>query len=420
MKKVIRPLALALLTPVIFILHSSQTTSSEYWESLFDSSPRSYAYTASYYGVGSASHYLGERYWRQDRRARALSYYQRAVEQGDAGAAYALSQHIPAQNEQWLRAAAELGNHEASLVVASVLAENAPEKAYRLIKELQPEPRQQDMLASLLLHHPELSIEQNWRKLAPRTDKWNKLRRGADLLRHDDELDCAAPVTIYAIAPEANEAAFNWVAELEKHDLAAMDFCFTLGSSSMGELECEPTNGRADCLLTEKHESDKYQWFITQSGIANARSNQLFIPADASFSVLVHEMGHWFGLADEYPMSPELAQLFCSGRYRFDAKNIVVTEKERISAPAFAGLEEELPWAEHLQQPIAQAEGDSYRLGSADGSKIGLFRAETCDNTDYQAWKPVQQRTFMQHHELNEIPALYIQLMQQSQADKTK
>ncbi|RUO25270.1 hypothetical protein CWE09_00590 [Aliidiomarina minuta] len=413
MKKIIRPLALALLTPVIFILHSSQTTSSDYWKSLFENSPRSYAYTASYYGVGSASHYLGERYWRRDSRAQALSYYQRAVAQGDAGAAYALSQHIPAQNEQWLRAAAELGNHEASIVVASVLAEESPEKAYALIKELHPEPRQQDMQARLLLHHPELSIEYSWRDVAPRTAEWSRLRKGADLLRHSDELSCSVPVVIYATVPEANEVAFEWVARLEQHELAVMDFCFTLGSA--GKIECDPTNGRADCSLAGEYQSEKYQWFITRSGIANARSNQLFMPVDASFSVLVHEMGHWFGLADEYPMSPDLAELFCSGRYRFNAKNIVVTERERISANEFARLEEELPWREHLQQSIGQAEGEYYRLGSTDGSKIGLFRAETCDKTEYQAWKPLQKRTFMQHHELDYIPGLYIELMQQSQ-----
>lgn len=416
MKRVTRALALGLLTPIIFILHSSQTTSTHYWKSLFEDSPRTHAYAASYYGVGIASHFLGESYWRQDRRALALSYYQRAVQQGDAGAAYALSQHIPAQKEQWLRAAAELGNHEASLVVAEVLAENSPKEAYRLIKDLQPEPRQQDMQASLLLHHPELSLEKSWRDLAPRNDKWTQLRRGADLLRHSDELDCRVPITIYATVPEAKEVAFNWVAELNDHELAMMDFCFTLGSAE--NLDCETTNGRADCEFTGDYEAENYQWFITRSGIANARSEQLFMPVDASFSILIHEMGHWFGLADEYPMSPDLADLFCSGRYRFDAQNIVVTEDEFMSAEDLARLEDELPWADYLQQPIAKADGHYYRLGSEDSSKVGLFPAATCDNTHYQAWKPLQERTFMQQHELNHIPELYIKLMQQSQDEQ--
>lgn len=398
---------------VTFNISGSLTRDTAYWRDVFNSSPRQAAAPASAYGVGEASHFLGDTYWRRGERSRALSFYQRAVAQGDAGAAYALSQHVPAQSRQWLRAAAELGDREASLSVADALLDEAPHEAYKLVTGLSPGDRQRELLASLLIRHPQFAPTLDWRQVAPDSATWQQRRRGEALLQSVSDLDCSVPVTVYNAAGHGNEALYDWLGQLAQHDLKALDFCFALAVTP--SLECDDSQGRAACQ-SDIAGGIGYQWFITDSGLANARSNQLYLPAEASFEVVVHELAHWFGLADEYPMSADLAQLFCSGRYRFEAQNVVITDAENISEAEYQQLIQRIPWRQQLEQPIAQQRQDgTYALGSAEASQIGLFAAQTCEQVEgYFAWKPVARVTFMEQHDIGSTPPLYIDLMQKS------
>lgn len=408
-----RRLALILALAIMFNLSGSQTRDKAYWRDVFNSAPATYAAPASAYGVGEASHFLGDTYWRRGSRSQALAFYQRAVAQGDAGAAYALSRHVPAQSRQWLRAAADLGDREASLSVAGALLEESPHEAYNLLARLSPGERQRDLLAALLIRHPQFNSAQRWQQVAPDSQQWQRRRRGEQLLNAVPDLDCAVPVTIYNAASAGSEALYDWLGQFASHDLHELDFCFALAVAP--PLVCEESQGRAACQ-SDTPAVTGYQWFITDSGIANARSKQLYLPADASFAVLVHELAHWFGLADEYPMSADLATLFCSGRYRFEAQNVVITAAESLSEAQYEQLLQQLPWREQLEQPIARQRPDGkYVLGSADTSQIGLFAAQTCQQTDgYFAWKPLAVTTFMQQHEVGGIPRLYIELMRNS------
>ncbi|MGX5914490.1 hypothetical protein ACR0ST_07130 [Aliidiomarina sp. Khilg15.8] len=412
MNLLIRWLVLTLAVASLLYVSGSQSTHTAYWRAVFNQAPGAFAYPASAYGVGEASHFLGDIYWRRGQRAASLSYYQRAVAQGDAGAAYALSRHVPAQSQQWLRAAAELGDREASLTVADALREESPQEAFALIAGLEQGLRQRDLLASLLIRDPQLDRTSSWRQVAPDNRQWNRRRRAQRQLQPLQELDCAIPVTVYNASSGGNEALYDWLAELSEHQLDSLDMCFALGI--FPSLDCTASQGRAYCESDELA-SEGYQWFITDSGIANARSTQLYLPVDASFDVLVHELAHWFGLADEYPMSADLATLFCSGRYRFDAQNIVVTASRRLSEEDYQRLLQRLPWQPYVQQPIATKDHDGrYRLGSADSTQVGLFAAETCQQAEgYFAWKPVASKTFMEHHDVGAVPPLYIKLMRQ-------
>lgn len=417
MNRVASWVAFILALMVIFSISGSQTRDTAYWRDVFNSSPASYAAPASAYGVGEASHFLGDTYWRRGERSRALSFYQRAVGQGDAGAAYALSQHVPAQSSQWLRAAADLGDREASLSVASALLDEEPHEAFKLVAGLSPGERQRQLLASLLIRHPQFDSTQSWQQVAPDSDTWQRRRRGEALLQSISDLDCKVPVTVYNAASDGIGALYDWLGQLAQHDLNALDFCFALAVTP--PLECEDSQGRAACQ-SDIPGGVGHQWFITDNGIANARSTQLYLPAKASFEVVVHELAHWFGLADEYPMSADLAELFCSGRYRFEAQNVIITDSENLSEAEYQQLRQRLPWRQQLEQPIAREHQDgTYTLGSADASQTGLFAAQTCQQVQgYFAWKPVASVTFMEQHDIGSIPPLYIDLMQKSMKEK--
>ncbi|RUO34541.1 hypothetical protein [Aliidiomarina soli] len=396
-------------------LHGSQLQTLAYWNQMFAQAPVRFAYPASYFGVGEASHYLAEKYWREHQRARALSFYQRAVRQGDAGAAYALSVHVPAKSEQWLQAAAELGDREASLTIARRMLNTDPRRAYELLQALQPDTQRDTLMARILLARPGLAADTQWQDIAPDTEQWSKRR---DVARRLDEnpvhygQQCLYGVNVYLQARQARIRLYDWLAEFYQHPFAQLDFCFTLIDRPEAA-ECRTDDARVDCWAREA--TSEYRWFVAEKGLANARANELHLSMSSSFEVLIHELGHWFGLADEYPMREPMASAFCEGRFRFETQNLVVTSSSLVDARTLKELEESLPWRDQINQPIAtKMSSDLYRLGSDDSSQAGLFRAATCEATRFQAWKPVAEVTFMEQHDIGVVPPLYLRLIEQT------
>lgn len=407
----------ALCSLAILLLNASSPVSLSYWQQQFTRWPAGFAHSASYYGVGEASHWLAETYWRQEQRSTALDYYRRAVEQGDAGAAYALSVHVPAHRERWLQAAAELGDREATLLVAAALADDAPQRALSLLQPLSAGSRRDELVARLVLNNPALT-DQPWQVLAPDSPRWNARRSAADWL--EQSVQCTYWVSVVNDAPRGREAFLDWISEWQHSPLRDLGMCFHLEQALTAQ--CDLDDGRVNCQLSDQHEGESrypLRWFIATQGRANARPSELHLAVNSAFPVLVHELAHWFGLADEYPMREPLAENFCTGRYRFDARNIALTASPLVTEAELEQLENELPWKGYLEQPIAQKVGpNQYRLGSMDITKTGLFMAQTCLHTDYYAWKPVAELTFMEQHEIGRIPPLYLELMKQGLAQQ--
>lgn len=183
---------------------------------------------------------------------------------------------------------------------------------------------------------------------------------------------------------------------------------------------CKEDNGRAWCPLspdlsgTDLQDTAIIHIVITPSGLANTRNGVVFLHEQASALVLRHELGHALGFADEYRMHPELATQFCSGQFNFRPLNMVITENNWVTDSEYQKLISELPWRRFHEQALGVREPSGiWRLGSQNNDKVGLFAAETCAGTGYYAWKPLAQKTFMQHHEIGVVPKLYWQLIQQ-------
>ncbi|RUO21193.1 hypothetical protein CWE08_06295 [Aliidiomarina iranensis] len=152
---------------------------------------------------------------------------------------------------------------------------------------------------------------------------------------------------------------------------------------------------------------------LADTGLANTRNGVVFLQRTASVHVLKHEFGHALGLADEYPMHSELARQFCNGEFNFTANNLVITDKAWLTPQEMRVFQQSLPWYDFLQQPLGVQEPNGiWRLGSPDSGKVGLFKASTCEGTGRYAWKPVADTTWMEQHQIGNIPALYIQLIQ--------
>lgn len=413
-------------------LTASQRVDQAYWQLHYSDRVDSATYSASYAGVGAASHQLGIAYWNQGQRSEALAYYRLAAEQGYPDSAFALAQHIPSQRQRWLNQAAAMGHPDAIIATVTAQIEQDPERAAQRLTALAASPPHRHQLAQLLFNAPWLEDVPRWQDVAPDTAYWAEKTAMADVLKsaglplHPSE-PCRAMVHVASHGATARTQLYQWLGDLQQHPFAALGLC---AYELEADIECKLTSqGRIDCALNDATQPsgativvvdlDSLQGANPRNEVlASARNQTITIAAQAEFSVLTHELGHVFGLADEYPMRPQLAQLFCSGAYAFEPLNLVITAQNGVvSARELADIHAKLPWQMHLEQPIAQGEMTSdgslqFRLGSQDTSKVGLFAVETCAETPYQAWRPVAHTTFMQQHEVGEVPMLYLQLMQ--------
>ena len=409
---------------------ASQPVSPKYWVSQLGQDISSHTYTASYYGVAKASYQLGEYYWHQQQRARALDYYRHAVTSGNADAAYRLASYIPSQRQRWLRQAADLGHYEAILKTVAETLRSDPERAQQQLDAITLTPSIQHELTHVLFNHPWLETRVQWQDIIPADNYWRaQLKLAAQLAVGNHALaadsQCHFTLALHSSGGNARSTLYHWLSKLKAHPLAEVGLCIT---ESIEPIACMmDSKSHLECVTETGANADAQVFVVDLATLANSkrhsgsiarvRDTAMSLSSEAEFSVFIHELGHLLGLADEYAMSAPLARAFCSGQYQFSALNIVVTSAREVSLDQLDELNQRLPWLEHLQQPIAQhiVIGDDVvaRLGSQDESKVGLFATDTCDGTLYQAWRPVAERTFMQQHEVGTIPELYLRLIGQ-------
>lgn len=428
----LRWLGVVLLT---FSLGASSPVTHGYWQQLFERSPEAVAYPASFYGVSEASTSIGQTLWQSGQRAVSLHYLRLGVQQGDAHAARLLADYIPSQRDYWRSQASLLGDETEILRLAADLLATDPDAAVATLLSGEQDVRklpkmQRQALMRLLFNHPWLQDQElNWQQilaneaaLAP-DSIWLERQILAQQLASTTGLKwhtgaCSAQVELRVEGGQGREQLYAWLLQLREHPMADLGLCWF---EAQQPAQCEETSaGRLRCDVdTQRYQvtvAAQQHQFASLPARANVHGRAMSISAASSFSVWVHELGHMFGLADEYPMAQALAAAFCRGDYAFNAQNLYITPRDAdaLDADQVVAVQRELPWQAWLQQPIAQRQASGAEvLGSANPEQIGLFAVDTCEGTGFQAWRPVAKTTFMQQHEVGVVPDLYIQLMRQ-------
>jgi len=153
-------------------------------------------------------------------------------------------------------------------------------------------------------------------------------------------------------------------------------------------LQCDDaaTNTRISCNIAPlaAHLKDAQFTHIVifaKQGKANVHNGIMYLDQRDTYDVLVHELAHFAGFIDEYPLSKELAERVCSG---INTPNLVFQQ---------AGQNQ--PDLHYWQQ---QGRND----------KVKLTKARTCNNHSAQAFKVSSEMTFLEYHDLNRIPAPYL------------
>ncbi|BDX07280.1 hypothetical protein [Planctobacterium marinum] len=155
------------------------------------------------------------------------------------------------------------------------------------------------------------------------------------------------------------------------------------------EFQCQnraSNNYRIECplfVLDEIFEPDSFTHLtvFTRQGKANVVNGVMYLDLADKYTVFVHELAHFVGFVDEYPLSDEFAHYYCDGQQEFP--NLVVLPEgnsvESLNLEYWQGFD----------------------------ADIALSRASTCRNHSAQAYKLSGRMTFMEFHDTGYIPDIY-------------
>ncbi|MDX1705067.1 hypothetical protein [Pseudidiomarina sp.] len=239
-------------------------------------------------------------------------------------------------------------------------------------------------------------------------------------LEVSDNLRCQLPGAVQVWLPSAAQSIslIHSFADWHQHPLADTMACFSARFYQPGSLDCN-TKGERDRLecrlpLFPYEAGDRHLLFANAQGVASANDYQITLPLRSSQALIAHEIGHWLGLADEYQMTGELAEAFCSGKYDHASLNVAVSDTMIMSASQLQAFWQELPW--QFAVPDWRLLGTKladgrWRLGSMDKEQAGLFPVPACNSAGKYAWRPVAKMTAMHYHDTAVWPALYLELI---------
>ena len=150
----------------------------------------------------------------------------------------------------------------------------------------------------------------------------------------------------------------------------------------------EATNQRISCdlgLLAEDLEEQYFTHLVmfAEQGKANVHNGIMYLDQQDDYNVFVHELAHFVGFVDEYPLNAGLASNVCSAS---NVPNLVFGS------------------ASGKDIDLAYWQGLELDLGTQ------LVKAKTCDNHPTQAYKMTDRLTFMEYHDVAYIPSTYLKI----------
>lgn len=110
---------------------------------------------------------------------------------------------------------------------------------------------------------------------------------------------------------------------------------------------------------------------IVEQGEANTRGGLMYLDKQDDSQVFIHELAHWLGYVDEYQLKPRQQQQLCK-----------VQSAGWISANIFVA-------------PKTMSQVDAQQIAGSS-----LYSTNTCNQSNYQAYKPLAELSFMEYLDL--------------------
>lgn len=132
---------------------------------------------------------------------------------------------------------------------------------------------------------------------------------------------------------------------------------------------------------------------FAEQGKANVNNGIMYLDRADQYSVFIHELAHFSGFVDEYALTTDVANYHCTQN---TAPNLLLIEDEDYLPPTRAA-----EWQLFLDQVNQFTTLEEYQ---------SLGRSKTCNNIEKISFKPSNQMTFLEFHDVENIPDIYLML----------
>jgi len=364
----------------------------------------------------------------------------RVLAKNDGNLAYVIAKyHLQNQSNKeaklWLLQAIRLKHHKARLLLANIHTENGENQqaknllqsitddilAVKLLLTIAIIEGENTLIARYARQFKELDLASNstQKLFYLKLEKYNIIDNGN---AHTDK-SCELSIAPFA----TNLKNLDYLAELiTSPKLAPFShyICFTpVNYISKQRLNCLHDQDDAitcdesiwENKLDKSPVKPRYLIVLVDEGGANVNDGILYLDANDTEKVLIHELAHLLGFVDEYPLPKN--HLRCQGRQQsMFSHNIAVLPRYYHGTKQLVREEilAQLPWAKYISDttPLMKKTTRGWVLGTekSDDDTIGGFIAETCIGSDFVSVKPVNKITAMRYFEKN-IPSLYFQFL---------
>ncbi|WP_085285064.1 M64 family metallopeptidase [Colwellia chukchiensis] len=378
---------------------------------LQQSKPNAWLHLAKLYAdsQGEVAYQLGVHFQQQQQLAFATLWYQTAIRQAHSQARLALAKIYFNQQE-----------YQSIAALLKPILNNDQALSLRYQVALQ-----QGELAFIVENQQRLKASENSTLYYELAQYW---AFGADVAidvsnsRYAKPFSCVISVQLFATNLNGLRHGQQLIDDFSQHPLSELICLQTPRYIAADVLDCQhQKHQRINCRATAWRQQElinsRYIGLIVEQGGAYVDNGIMYLDQQDTVDVLVHELSHFIGFVDEYPL-PSQHQKCQQNQSAPFAHNIVVLtsdyqgQREDIRAQVLA----QVPWRSLIAPttPILSRniQGE-WKLGTPSEfqDEIGLFSASTCErNGNVKAFKPLSKRTKLEYFELT-LPSQYLEIL---------
>jgi hypothetical protein len=366
---------------------------------------------------------------RHPKTSKAWFKWQQELAKTNAQAAFELAgvyhQQSPANQEAltaaryWYQQGARLGEVRAALALANLAYQaNNWQQAKNILDELLHLPAAFTLRYELAITTGELDfLQSQWSRLQRLTvdHKQSKALVAAinkyqifpvqmpkfQPLRMAEP--CDLPVQFFATDLPGLQQAEKLINHANRHPYLSQYFCFAEPRyMSVSELDCHHKQDAPimcdERMFASKNIANEIRFIVLlgDQGQANVNKGIMYLDKADDGQVFEHELLHWLGFVDEYPLAA--SHQLCLSSQSPDLTRVAVNL-----------LKGELDLSDvHQKQQAAR------QFGLHLSEHVQLTVANSCDQAKVKTWKPVNNPTLLEDYQLS-LPKLYWQLLEQSE-----
>ncbi len=235
---------------------------------------------------------------------------------------------------------------------------------------------------------------------------------------------CRNSMQLFATNYQQLKAAENLIKQVQQHPINEF-FCFDnpryIPAKALNCSQDEQIAITCDEELWQQYTNNldsRYLALLLPVGGANVHLGILYLDAQDTHAVFIHELSHLLGFIDEYPLASTHKACANKSLVSFSNNIAVLDPHLQENGPIDRKtLLAQIPWAEKIKKstPIMKLQDGTMVIGTSDDYKneIGLFKISTCDQQGLQAYKPLAKRTALQNFEAS-FPQEYLAIYRDS------